>query len=470
VTGPVRRGALYEYTLVCLSACHLRAPYPYAPMAPLLQHAAWRALAWWSWCALCVRAWTVLELAQPSDVDLVRLDLGAFNHSATLVVLADDLVWPTTAAAAVAACGDPADTGAPVRFRWTPYRVHADWVRTGALAAWRPVDPDGRRVAVGLQWFVCPDASAVAPGHARVWHTAAALGTTCTVRTGYELQPGADDPALLIARVCVPGVYALGAAPCTDGAPFGADCTECVPGHTGCACEFTGATFAHIDRDAAAVAWLVVACLTLPYLVELGALAASLRTTPGAAAGSAEDGAAASAAQLWWCHAMRVVAHLIAAALVLAQTIDTVVVRPGRGVRFAWGALACAIVFYVAAVALTLAHLCAWRSAKASRVHGARVANAALVAGVALAFYCTAVLWIMYMDPTRATLMLATGLLTVFCVAQWAHATLAFALPTRGTRAARAALALVCAGLACTYALPITLDPPCAGTTENTSL
>lgn len=413
-------------------------------------------------------AWTTLVLSQPTDVDLVRTDLGVFNHSSTLIVYADSLVWPTTVVAAEATCGPTA-----ALFRWTPFRVRANWSFHGWLGAWTPVDAPGRRVAARLDWWVCPDVATAA--HPRVWRRVSEVAPeACHIATAAP-NDGAVDAAVTYTRVCYAGTYVLAADTCTDGAPFGADCIRCAPGWYGCACEFQDASFHRTDAATAAVTWTVATLMALPYAVDGVRGAVAARRGSSAPPTSRDDTLMA--------HAF---ATLVAAALVLAQAIDTAVVRPGHNLALARASLAFACVFLLASLARALhvlgvpvlgalgralfkvTCLCCRRRARGGKAAAQTPTSAAatprpsalLVRGAwaavtSLSFMIGAVLWTAYMAPRASILVATCVLMAALAVAQILQAL----LPLRFWW-----ISLICAVLNYVYVMPI-WDAPCAGTT-----
>lgn len=394
-------------------------------------------------------AWTAIEVAIPADADLLRLDTGVFNYSSSLQVLADGLVWPQEAAASIAACGDPR-----ALFRWTPYRLHANWSAPGALAAWAPVDLSARRVAVGLRWWFCRDTASAA--HARVWTESSAVDCDTAALPAWARTASSDEATegLVTTRVCAPGVYVLGAAPCADGAPHGADCIQCAPGRHGCACEFTEGSYHRTDAVTAGVAWTVAVLMALPYAAEaIAALTCDRKRRAYMASGYAEaavlrNGAARVSGAEARLAFLQPWAHALAASLVLSVAIDTVVVRPGRNVAYAHASLAFACAFVVASL-LTLA--------PGTRAPASCAKRLARTLACDAPYFIGALLWEVYMDARAAYAGTTIAMMALLFVAQIVRALLARTHP---------AVSGVCAILSFSYVMP-TWDAPCAGTANT---
>lgn len=382
------------------------------------------------------RAWTAMELAIPADADLVRVDTGVFNYSSSLQVLADRVVWPQPVAASVAACGDPRTL-----FRWTPYRLHANWSTPGALAVWAPVDLGARRVAAGLRWWLCRDTAT--PTHARVWVPSSTDDCAILTQSGAE----ADGTSLLATHVCTPGLYVLGAGVCNDGAPHGADCVQCAPGRHGCACEFSEGSYHRIDPVTAGVVWVVAFLVALPYAVEaIGALTWGRDARAHEAAGYTRGGLLQSAKRPRLAPAVR----SVAASLALSVAIDTAVVRPGRNVAYAYASLAFSCAFMAVAVLVALG----------APSRGAADAPLPRIGGevlCSLTFTLSAILWEVYMDARVAYSAATITLMVVYFVIQCVHALLPRVQPL---------VSAACAILSLTYVMPV-WDAPCAGTVNT---
>ncbi len=110
-------------------------------------------------CAL-----SVYQVTRAPDTDLRTIDLAAFNVSTALMVFVDDLVFAATRAT----IEERAGCASPPFARYTPYRFRVDWARTGTLAVWEPVDPSGRMIARGLEWWKCTDRDAAAARRLRL--------------------------------------------------------------------------------------------------------------------------------------------------------------------------------------------------------------------------------------------------------------------------------------------------------------
>ncbi len=399
--------------------------------------------------AFVYRTWTAMQITHAPDLDLQAVDTGAFNHSGALTVLADEIVYARARSGAEALCGPTASL-----FRYTPYRVHANWSQPGALGAWAPVDPSGRRVARGLRWWVCADP---APPFLSVAHAWAPSATTdCGVPLS-SADASVGTHGLVATHVCVAGTYVLGAAPCTDGAPHGADCIQCTEGVYGCACEFTHEGYHDVDPEGAATAWLVAILMGAPYAIEV------------IFARRIKDRAA---------HIVRVLFHVLAASLLLAQSIDVFMVHAGRIHAYAATSLAFSVL-YAVSVPVLAAPVCR-RNCCAPREHPAvpdsdgmppqrpvcSVRRVLVGVTPALFYGLQAMFQAVYYDPPTAWLGATLALMCVYAILQASNEFMETLGCAKRTPLTRRLLATLCALLSFTYVMPLRYTP-CARTTST---
>ena len=437
-------------------------------------------------------------LTHASDVDLLTTDVGVFNYSGALMILGNELMTTTSVTTVEATCAQQ-----PPPFRYTPYRVGVNWTQYGSLGARLPADGAGRRVARGLRWWRCDAPTgtwkASALSDCAVPHSSAALAVTQGIAgapgdtsgaPGVLLRPG----SLVVTHVCAAGTYVLGAAPCSDGAPHGADCITCMEGWYGCACEFTQSTFGAIDPTSAAVAWLISALVALPYTVQaLAVLFGCWHARPT----KARPESAFVKTKYSLLNGARAFVHMAAGSLLVSRSIDLWITKPGHVRAYAAVTLAFAVVFLVLMVleVVTRAQmLCAGRSVSPGRVPYAllstdenaepgspgperraddpldarfRVAAGSIGCASAVVYAIQSIAFAVYMDPRRGTLILTIVLECVFALLQVAHVLSshdAVRADGPGNRAWLFALCVACAVFAFVYPMPL-FEAPCAGST-----
>jgi len=394
----------------------------------------------------------VLENAP--DLDLVRHDTGVFNYSEALTVLADDIVTASNVTVAFA----EGRCGAPTPFRWTPYRVYADWGgrADGTIAAWLPVDADAKRAPRGLRWWRCTAADAWR------WTPAdAALPGAAPVPRG-----------TVAARVAGAGYYVLGAAPCS-APPYGAGCFDCAPGRYGCQCEFADASAHNADPLGAAMAWLTAALVALPTAIELAQcrrrrrkrsprVAAAAAGDPGADGddhplvpeedvGDDDDDSAGDARVATERAPFRTWAYAVAASLVVAASIDALLLDAGLQRAYAWAALVLAIgMLGVVTMYGT-----------ASRAYLTPRADVAFVAAYMTLYCLQTVMYDEYMALRAAVRQTTAALMAAAVVAQTAYTVGRYTAWRRGVLVAVGGASVV---LTFAYVMPL-WDAPCAGRT-----
>lgn len=341
-------------------------------------------------CAL-----SAYQVTRAPDTDLRAVDLAAFNVSTALMVFVDDLVFATTRAAIEARAG----CERPPFARYTPYRFRVDWARTGTLAVWEPVDPSGRMIAKGLEWWKCTDRDAAvaqaAPAVGDVlpsgW-TRAALGDCDSASRKTQGPPGT-----LTARVCTPGYYVLAASSdCAPDAPFGADCVVCAAGRFGCTCEFTDASLHDADTIGAVFAWSAALVLSLTFLENAATLFALRQRERDRVALDLARGPLTT---------RRAVGATASATVHMLATLDTVLIRVGKRPEFSYTACAFAFAHFFACAAWLFTIL-SHRSPRRPE----RLLHTALLP---VSYALSHIFAFLYLDPRPAVLALAIALVCV---------------------------------------------------------
>lgn len=303
--------------------------------------------------------WLGMVVAHAPDISIDTIDLGVFNYSGALTILGNELISTSTVGYIETVCEQN-----PPPFRYTPYRVRANWTQPGALGARLPADPTGRRVARGLRWWVCD-------WETRSWRTSqtsdcgvAHSSAEAAMDAGIAASPGTPGGdviltpgTLLVTHVCTAGTYVLGATPCGSGAPNAAECITCMDGWYGCACEFHDSTFAKIDPVGAAVAWTISTLISLPYFVQavvVGVLCVRARFA------ARRTGSAVLDSSYALLNGLRALVHAAAASLLLSHATDLLITRPGNSETYAGFAVAFAVVFLLSTMFVLM-----WRGRRA---------------------------------------------------------------------------------------------------------